>query len=158
MKTEGESPAKRTYCFVSLQTSGREPLFAEHQEFKQVVENAWAVAFLEHADVESSEYNLNSVSLYAMVPVEREPSEAVEYLGSILENIREVTQAAWEVYVTQHEIQRAPMLWGESYELRVIENERELSSLRDFIVQKMLGGKELSDLGLEELDEEDPDE
>ncbi len=155
MKTEGEIPAKRTYCFVSLQTSGREPLFEKHEAFREVVDNAWAVAFRKHADVESGEYNLNSVSLYALVPVARESGEAVAYLSGILDGIRETTQAAWEKYVSEQDIPRAPLLWGETFELRVIDNKQELGSLRDFIVQKMLGGKELSDLGLEDFEEED---
>ncbi len=153
MNIEGELPAKRTYCFVSMQTSGRKPLFEQHETFRQVVESAWAIAFSKHTDVAPGEYNLNSVGLYALVPVDREAGEAIPYLSGVLSSIREATQTAWKEYVSQQGIRQGPLLWKETFELRIIENKREISSLRDFIVQKMLGGKELSDLGLEDLDE-----
>lgn len=150
MMTEGEAPINRTFCFVSLQTSGREPLFVEHHEFKQVIEKAWTSALQEQPDVESGEYNLNSVSLYALIRVDREPGEALTYLRKVIDEIREATQTAWEEYVTEQGIERAPLLWGETFELRMIDQERELKSLRDFIVQKMLGGEELSNLGFDD--------
>ena len=72
----------------------------------------------------------------------------------MIDRVREYTQAAWELYLADQKLSASPQLWGDQYELRVIEDKHEIKSLRDFIVQKMLGGEELSDLGLDDLEDD----
>ena len=118
-----------------------------------MVENTWLMLLGEQADIGSGEYNLNSVSLYAMIEVLQAPEAALASLQEVVDRIREVTQTIWEEYTADQGIEDEPTLWGPQFELRTINDEQELKSLRDFIVQKMLGGEELSDLGVEDTGE-----
>lgn len=158
MEIEGEKEEKGTYFFAALWAMDRQPLFADHCGFREIIENQWRLETERHASIRAWEYNLNSVSLYVLieVPGMGETAGAVE-VARIINAYRELIEVQWQTYREVEEISIPLKLWDETYELRVIDRETELESLRDFIVQKMLGGSELSELHPEGPREEDPE-
>jgi hypothetical protein len=130
------------YYFVTLETWEREDHFRD-DAFRTQVEVHWAGVMRSQPALAGEEYAVNDHALHALVLV-RGPGDALEQLNAATGAFMALTLEDWR---------GEGELWSPSHKFRRIEDEQELRSLRDFIVQKMLGGKELSEL--EDDDEEE---
>ncbi|MEM1000532.1 MAG: hypothetical protein AAGN35_25995 [Bacteroidota bacterium] len=129
-----------TYYFVTLETRDRGVDFRD-AAFRTQVELHWAAVMRRQPDLIGEEYAVNDHALHGLVRVTG-PGDALEMLHAATQAFLDLTRADWTGVGDP---------WSASHKFRRIANEQELRSLRDFIMQKMLGGEELS--GLE--DEED---
>ena len=157
MNSKGVLQPGKACFFVTLRAQGKEGVFDAHPDWKTYVEGLWRQVRDALAAVDGAEFNVNGRSLHAVAFVSLDAVEdARTVLWAALEAFREGSEKEWQAYLKGRELEGMEMLWEKEIELREIEGQEELESLREFIVQKMLGGEELSDLGLD--DEEDDGE
>lgn len=157
MQRGREMPPGKQYFFVTLHARQKQSTFQQYPEFKNRIEELWAEVMRLYQRIDAAAYNVNSVSLHALLEItaSRPGDEKVpELLGKAIGSYRTLAQSEWERYWKKQEQEPPAELWEPRFEVREIHEQDELESLREFIVQKMLGGEELSDLGLEEDDEE----
>jgi|GEM_PF-5247060 len=158
MQIEGEKEGVSTYFFAALWARNKQPLFADHGSFRQTAENLWRFETSQQNGVKAWEYNLNSVSLYVLLEAPGLGAEAgANMVREVIGQYRARIEAEWKSYREAESIETLEQLWDEHYELRMIDPETELESLRDFIVQKMMGGSELSELEQEGPEDEAPE-
>ena len=134
------------YFFISLEAKGKAPVFKD-AFFKTKVERRWTANMHLYPQANATEFVVNDHALHAMIVIAQQVSAPQKLLEQLLTTFQDTVQADWK---------GEGELWNPSPRIRQISNPDELRGLRDFIVQKMLGGKELS--RLEELDEEDEDD
>lgn len=158
MQIEGEKEGVSTYFFAALWARNRQPLFAEHDSFRQTAETLWRFETSQQNGVKAWEYNLNSVSLYVLLEAPGlEAKAGAAVVTEVIAQYRARVEAEWKSHREAKGIDGPEQLWDENYELRMIDPETELESLRDFIVQKMMGGSELSELEQEGPEDEAPE-
>jgi hypothetical protein len=131
------------YFFVSLEAKGKAPVFRD-AFFKTKVERRWTALTATYPYTTANEFVVNDNAVHAMVILTADVQDPQAQLEEMLKSFQQVVLEDWK---------QGAELWNPLPKIRRITKKDELSSLRDFIVQKMLGGKELS--RLEELDDEE---
>jgi hypothetical protein len=131
------------YFFVSIEAKGKAPVLRE-SSFKTKVELRWTAALSQYPQTSCAEFVVNDNALHAVVAIANDAAEPEKRLEELLQHFQAQASLDWK---------GGGPLWNPTPKVRRITKQDELDSLRDFIVQKMLGGKELSQL--EELDEDD---
>lgn len=126
---------KPVYYFVTLETEGKVPRFRE-VTLKTAVERKWVGVMRLYDHMVAEEYVVEADSLYALAEI-RPGQQSAE---TVLEKA-----VAYFISLTQDQGPEESPLWSPHFKIRRISDEEELRSLREFIVQKMLGGEELSD-------------
>lgn len=130
------------YFFVSLEAKGKAPVFRD-AFFKTKVERRWTALMTTYPHTTANEFVVNDNAVHAMIVMTHEVKAPEDQLAEMLSSFQQVVLEDW----------KGGELWNPVPKIRRIVKKDELNSLRDFIVQKMLGGKELS--RLEELDDEE---
>lgn len=133
------------YFFISIEAKGKAPVFRE-SSFKTRVERRWMANMEDFPQAKAPEFVVNDMVLHAIIVMSTSVSAPEEVLDEICRTFQASVLEDW---------QGESELWNPKPKVRPITKQSELRSLRDFIVQKMLGGKELS--RLEELDEDEED-
>lgn len=133
------------YFFVSLEAKGKAPVFRD-AFFKTKVERRWTALMTTYHNAAANEFVVNDNAVHAMILMTPEVLDPEQQLAEMLLKFQQIVLEDWK---------QGDELWNPVPKVRRITNKAELNSLRDFIVQKMLGGKELS--RFEELDDEDED-
>lgn len=124
------------WYFASLRVHGREAIFEQHPPLKVLVERLWRECLAESSGAVAGEYYLNGRSLHALfAPPSGADSEGDA--AAILMRFKERTESEWAGF----EYCTGNPLWEEAHGLRPIRQRHDLESLREFIVQKMLGGQ-----------------
>jgi hypothetical protein len=131
------------YYFVSLEARGKAPVFKD-AFFKTKVERRWTANMHLYPQAKATEFVVNDNALHAIIVVTNDVLAQEELLHTLIKSFQTAVQDDWK---------GGGELWSPKPKVRGVTNQDELRSLRDFIVQKMLGGKELS--RLEELDEDE---
>lgn len=134
------------YFFISIEAKGKAAVFRD-AFFKTRVERRWTEIVSGYPKTNGKEYVVNDRVVHAIVHFLPEVTETEKVLDEIIEKFKACVTIDWK---------GEGELWSPQAKIRKINTKDELRSLRGFIVQKMLGGKELT--RLEELDEEDDDE
>ena len=112
--------------------------------FKTKVERCWTAHLHAYARTRIAEFVVNDNAIHAIILMTQELRAPKQQLDEILTTFQAAVLADWK---------GGGELWNLKPKVRRINTQDELRSLRGFIVQKMLGGKELS--RLEELDEDE---
>jgi hypothetical protein len=115
-----------TWYFVTLETQSKAPLL-DNVVLRTRVEQSWAAAMRGPDPLYSAEFAVNSRALHALVRVQAGPRPPEEVLAEGLDAFMAM---------------EGPALWSPQPRLRRLRDAGELRDLRDFIVQKMLGGEE----------------
>lgn len=146
---------KETYYFVTLETRERKDWFVD-DGFRTRVEQCWVEVMREQSKsdnywINAEEYAVNDHALHALILIKTgEEPEVLELLQKATATFMGLTRKDWEEGFRQ---EGKEQLWSRSHKFRLIEDEGELRSLREFIVQKMLGGEEINDLDDIEFEE-----
>ena len=152
MDRKGEPGSGTLNFFVTLPGRGRKGLFERHPVVKATVETLWPQVMRAHPQLDAANYNVNGSRLHALVQVQAGP-EAAEagraLLDAALAAFQEISESAWQDYRQSEGVRSPAQLWDPAVEVRPVRDADEFLSLREFMVQKMLGG-ELSDLDDEE--------
>jgi hypothetical protein len=133
------------YYFISLETKSKAPVFKD-AFFKTVVERRWTAHLHPYPHTRIHEFVVNDSALHAILHMTPEVRAPEQQLDEIITTFQAALLADWK---------EDGELWNPKPKIRRINTQEDLRSLRGFIVQKMLGGKELS--RLEELDEDEDD-
>lgn len=131
------------YYFISLEAKGKAPVFKD-AFFKTKVELRWTANMQFYPEAKATEFVVNDSALHAIIVVTHDVAAQEDLLDALFKRFQTTVQADWK---------GRGELWNPEPKVRRITDPDDLRSLRDFIVQKMLGGKELS--RLEELDEDE---
>lgn len=131
---------------MSLEAKGKAPVFRD-AFFKTKVERRWTAHMAQYPHTSANEFVVNDNAVHGLIVILPEVSDPDALLAEMLSRFQQVVLEDW---------QAGGELWNPVPKVRRITKTEELNSLRDFIVQKMLGGKELS--RLEELDEEEEED
>lgn len=134
------------YFFISLEAKGKATVFKD-AFFKTKVERRWTAHLHAYPHTSISEFVVNDNALHAIIHMTPEVRAPEQRLDEILTTFQEAVLADWK---------GDGELWNPKPKIRRIHTQDELRNLRGFIVQKMLGGKELS--RLEELDEDEEED
>ncbi len=134
------------YFFVSLEAKGKAPVFRD-AFFKTKVERRWTAHMASYPHTSANEFVVNDNAVHGLIVMTPEVKNPEQQLEEMLGRFQQIVLEDWHADGT---------LWNPVPKVRRITKNDELNSLRDFIVQKMLGGKELS--RLEELDDEEEDD
>lgn len=153
MDLKGVLQPEQACFFVTLHSAGEPGAFEAHPDWRSYVEALWRRVMADFPEIDGAEFNVNGRSLHALLFVSRKADvEARNLLETALEAFRGASEGEWAAYLEGRDLEQEGALWEGEAELREIEQGEELAKLREFLVQKMLGGEELSDLGLEDED------
>jgi len=144
MDLQGTTRSGNLNYFVTLTSQGPKGLFDRHPSIKEMVEESWTRVMRRYPHLDAAQYTVNGTRLHALVQVQAPEASAETDLRTALAAYQEATEAAWSGYRTESKVKQPAQLWEETIEVRRVRDRDELQSLREFIVQKMLGG-ELSD-------------
>lgn len=153
---DGGMPSGKRYFFVTLHAFNKQDTFHTHPVFKTRAEELWGEVMRLYQRIDGAAFNVNSVSLHALMEIDvqvKEGESAPELLGKAIGSYRTLAESEWTRHCKVNELEQLNDLWEPRFEVREIQNSDELESLRDFIVQKMLGGEELTDLGVDDDEE-----
>jgi hypothetical protein len=149
--SKGQNEKSETYYFVTLETKGRKDWFVD-DGFRTRVERRWVEVMRGQAESDSyrinaEEYAVNDHALHALIVITiGEGMDEMELLHRATNAFMDLTRKDWEADFRQEGELGQEDIWADSHKFRCIEKDTELRSLRDFIVQKMLGGEEINDL------------
>ena len=138
--TKGKNDMEIRHYFITLKLREKCTAFLD-PIFRTQVELHWAAVMQQDDALENVEYVVNDVAIHALLAL---PPTHPDAHGILLHAMRKFMALACASWSGKGE------LWANNYKIRPIKDADELHSLHDFIVQKMLGGKELSDLGEED--------
>lgn len=134
------------YFFISIEARGKAAVFRD-AFFKTKVERRWTEIVSGFPKTSGKEYVVNDRVVHAIVHFLPDAEEIETMLDKIIAQFKARVTVDWK---------GEGELWSPNPKIRKINTPDELRSLRGFIVQKMLGGKELTLLN--ELDDEEDDD
>ncbi len=134
------------YFFISIEARGKAAVF-RNAFFKTKVERRWTEIISGFPNTSGKEYVVNDRVVHAIVHFLPEAEDIETNLDTIIKRFKLRVMIDWK---------GEGELWSPKPKIRQINTPDELRSLRGFIVQKMLGGKELTRLN--ELDDEEDDD
>jgi hypothetical protein len=130
--------------FVSLETKGRSPVFRD-AFFKTKVERRWMMLLTQYPHISADEFVVNDHIFHAMVIMTPDVEHPERQLQELIAQFQAIVLEDWKL---------GDVLWNPIPKIRRITRKDERDSLRDFIVQKMLGGRDRS-LLYDDGDEDD---
>lgn len=130
-----------TYFFVTLFSATGELAVTSDSVWQSQVETLWEMNMAADAHVRADEYCLRGNCLYAIAAVAGDPGTAEPLLQAALSRFEDMCRSSPARPASM------PQVWRDTRKIRRLANRKELTNVRNFIVQCILHA-ELTDLGI----------
>jgi putative transposase len=132
--------------FLTTCTKSREPYFVKYPELKQIAESEIVNLPERYASIIVDTFIVMPNHIHAILflvqpesktgvePIQKTGTKVVPTIGQIFGAYKSICVKKWSEHQAAHYLDRSATFWQRNYYEHVIRNERELNSIREYIV------------------------